>query len=340
MEKIRLGELSDLSVLLKDLITSYNKMLGIVDNLNGITKQTKMLSFNSSIEAARAGEAGRGFQVISKHMQSLAEQSEGANHTSLLTIGEMNRKIHDVVGVRTADIAYDVMDKIERQLFERNCDALVWATFDAVINVLTDPGEENQENVNHLLEHLVDVNVVYQDILLADATGKVVAAAVRREDIGEDISQRSWYREVMETRKVAVSDMYLSKTCDGYTMAYTCPVFDGNNNLVGMISTRYNWDNIYDIIDNAKVSENGEIYVVNKDGVVIASRNREEVLNKNLSDTDAMKYLNSGKNYGYLLEEDQKGNILSATGFALSAGYKTYKGKSWSVIVKEPFSNL
>lgn len=340
MEKIRLGELSDLSVLLKDLITSYNKMLGIVDNLNGITKQTKMLSFNSSIEAARAGEAGKGFQVISKHIQSLAEQSEGANHTSLLTIGEMNRKIHDVVGVRTADIANDVMDKIERQLFERYCDTQVWATFDAVIKVLADPSEENQEIVNNLLKHIVDINMVYHDILLVDAEGKVVAAAVKREDIGEDISQRSWYNQVKEINKVAVSDMYLSQTCDGYTMAYTSPVFDSNNKLIGMISTRYNWDYIYDIIDNAKVSENGEIYVVNKDGVVIASKNREDVLSKNLSDADAMKHLRSGKNYGYLLEEDQKGNILSAIGFARSEGYSTYKGKGWSVIVKEPFSNL
>ena len=340
MEKTRLGELSDLSVLLKDLITSYNKMLGIVDNLNGITKQTKMLSFNSSIEAARAGEAGRGFQVISKHIQSLAEQSEGANHTSLVTIGEMNKKIHDVVGVRTADISFDIMDKIERQLFERNCDIQVWATFDSIINLLTDPTEENQNIANSLLANIVNINVVYHDILIADTNGKVVAAGIRREDIGKDMSQRRWFRSVKETKQVDVSDMYFSDTCKGYTMAYSCPVRNANGEMVGIMSTRYDWNYVYDIIDHAKVSTNGEILVINKDGKVIASKNREEVLVRDLSDTEAGKQLRYGKNYGYLLEEDQKGNIHSATGFAHSSGYNTYAGKGWSVIVKEPFTDI
>ena len=337
MEKMRLGELSDLSVLLKDLLHSYNKMIGIVDNLNGITKQTKMLSFNSSIEAARAGEAGKGFQVISKHIQSLAEQSEGANHTSLVTIGEMNRKIHDIVGVRTADIAYDVMDKIDRQLFERYCDTQVWATFDSVLDYLLDPNDDNREGVNNLLKNIVDINVVYHDIFLADTNGRIVAAAVKRDDIGEDISQRTWYRSVMETKSVTVSDMYLSKTCDGYTMAYNCPVLNAKGEMVGVITTRYNWRYIYDIIEHAKVSENGEIYVINKDGMVIASKNHEEILDSDLSETESYKHLRYGKDYGYLLEEDQKGNILSATGFAASRGYSTYSGKGWSVIVREPF---
>ncbi len=340
MEKMRLGELSDLSVLLKDLIASYNKMLGIVDNLNGITKQTKMLSFNSSIEAARAGESGKGFQVISKHIQSLAEQSEGANHTSLVTIGEMNRKIHDVVGVRTADIAYDVMDKIDRQLFERNCDMRVWATFESIVQFLMNPTEENQEIVNGLLKNIVDINVVYHDILLTDTNGKVVAAAVRREDIGGDISKRSWYCTVKETKKDAVSDMYYSNTIDGYTMAYSSPVFSPEGEFLGVISTRYNWNYIYDIIDHAKVSDKGEILVINKDGKVIASKNREDILVRDMSDLEATKQLAHGKKYGYLLDEDQKGNILSATGFAHSAGYSTYSGKGWSVIVFEPFTNM
>ena len=338
MEKMRLGELSDLSDLLKDLITSYNKMLGIVDNLNGITKQTKMLSFNSSIEAARAGEAGKGFQVISKHIQSLAEQSEGANHTSLVTIGEMNRKIHDVVGVRTADIAYDVMDKIERQLFERLCDAEVWATFETIVKFLMDPNEKRQDTVNRLLKNIVDINVVYHDILLTNNNGEVVAAAVRREDIGLDVSKRSWYSSVSETGKVAVSDMYYSGTCGGYTMAYSSPVYNAEGEMVGVLSTRYNWNYIYDIVDHTKVSDKGEIFVINKDGKVIASKNREEIFERDMSDSEAGKQLSYGKQYGYLLEEDQKGNILSATGFAHSNGYNKYMGKGWSVIVREPFA--
>jgi methyl-accepting chemotaxis protein len=49
-------------------------VLGVVERVNGIARQTMMLSFNVSIEAARSGDASNGFTVIALEIRKLASE--------------------------------------------------------------------------------------------------------------------------------------------------------------------------------------------------------------------------------------------------------------------------
>lgn len=57
---------------------SAGSLDGILQMLQKISRQTKMLAFNASIEAARAGAAGGGFDVIVKEIHRMSEQTDEA----------------------------------------------------------------------------------------------------------------------------------------------------------------------------------------------------------------------------------------------------------------------
>ena len=337
MSDFRKGNSNDLAALLVELVNKRKDLMTNIKEIKNVAQQTHILSINSSIEAARVGAAGAGFSVIAREIQELANKSSNANAHSEHQMNELLLMINDMAGVRTADIAYDLIDKIDRNLFERNCDVQAWATFDLIVDSLTDPSTTNQNAVNKLLKNICDLYEVYYDVFLANSDGVLVGAANRNNLLGNDVTKREWFASVLKGRTNTVSDMYFDENIGDYTVAYSAPVVAPNGELLGVISTRFNWNFIYDIIEKAKVSEKGSVYLVNIQGQVIASLQREDVFKKDLRDTPVLNNVIKGEPYGYMIKESSSGQPKTIYGYAHTQGYNAYKGKDWSVIVKEDF---
>jgi len=321
---------SNVSQLMNELKQDNHEMQSIMKKIKDISTKSNILALNSGIEAARAGEAGRGFSVVAKEIKKFAEESLKASNASEMIINSIQNKANEIIALRTVDIAYDTIDKIDRNLFERNCDVQAWATFNAIKECLLDPSLESKKRAQALLQKIYEIYEVYFDLFVVDITGEILVASQNQSQVGKNMSDRNWFKGAIKNNGVYVTDMYYSSVVGAYTMGYSCPVYNAENEIIGVFTTRFNWEYIYDIIDRVKIHDKSKLYVINSKGFVIASKDRTGILDNKLTHLQAVQRVLSGRDVrGYTIENN---NIYA---YCLTEGYNAYKGKGWSVIVEE-----
>jgi methyl-accepting chemotaxis protein len=82
------------------MLSERTQQIGeIIDTVNAIADQSKLLALNASIEAARAGEEGKGFAVVAMEVRQLAEQSRDATARVRTILNEIQQATNTAVMV-------------------------------------------------------------------------------------------------------------------------------------------------------------------------------------------------------------------------------------------------
>ena len=80
------------------MLSDHTQQIGeIIETVNGLAEQSKLLALNASIEAARAGNEGRGFAVVAMEVRQLAEQSRQATARVQGILHEIQQATHTAV---------------------------------------------------------------------------------------------------------------------------------------------------------------------------------------------------------------------------------------------------
>ncbi|MCP4756283.1 MAG: hypothetical protein GY866_35925 [Proteobacteria bacterium] len=95
---------------MKEIREGSDKITDIIEVINEITHQTKMLATNAAIEAARAGDQGKGFAVVADEVSKLAENSKSAAKEIGQLIKDSARKAEK--GNELAEKGEDVLKEI------------------------------------------------------------------------------------------------------------------------------------------------------------------------------------------------------------------------------------
>ncbi|WP_119679201.1 HAMP domain-containing protein [Indioceanicola profundi] len=308
-----------------------------------ITRRIKMLALNAKIEAARAGQHGAGFGVVAGEVQSISTQiAEITSGMQAEIVGTANRLhrlgdalVQSMRGQRMADMALNMIDIIDRNLYERSCDVRWWATDSAVVDCLEKGTEEARSWASRRLGVILNSYTVYLDLWIADLDGRVVASGRPGQYpgvIGSSVKAEGWFRNALSTRdgtEFAVADIARCPALNNRAVAtYATAIREGgmeNGRPLGVLGIQFDWEpQAMAVVKSVRLTEDEQ-----REGrtrcLLLDSTHRIIAASDGAGLLDGRYPLRTGgKDTGHYQAEDG-----TSVGFALTPGYETYKGLGW-----------
>lgn len=111
IEEIRKKSDTDISEI-TELSRKMQKITDVMEIINNITEQTKLISFNAALEATGAGEAGKRFAVVAAEIRRLAENVAESTEEIKTTVTEV-RMAMDTLMKTSKDSAQKIREGVE-----------------------------------------------------------------------------------------------------------------------------------------------------------------------------------------------------------------------------------
>jgi Methyl-accepting chemotaxis protein len=324
-----------------------DKMRVGLNAIRNINDSIKLLSLNARIEAARAGTYGRSFAVVAEEMKTLSDKVQDTANKLDIEIGKTETEINDAEmsarGNRLSDLAFNTIEILDRNLYERTADVRWWATESAFIEACGQP--ENRE-LSHRAVQRMDIILknytIYKELVLSGLDGKVIADG-RPEQysiVGRDVSDEPWFRGAIGTAnglEYSVQDVHKSNLIGDYAVVYSAAVREGGasyGKVIGVLAVVFDWGQADYIVKSVRLPDEernvSRVLLFNGEGTVIASSDNTGILEENVANTRGVKHaLTGGK--GFTTESVVGRKMIIA--YAHTPGYETYQGLGWGCAI-------
>ncbi|MBB6217753.1 methyl-accepting chemotaxis protein [Anaerosolibacter carboniphilus] len=153
-----------------------------------------------------------------------------------------------------------------------------------IIRAAAGEGETANLNAfNYLSKEYKDNSDLLDSLIVADINGKGVLSN-ENPSIDMDLTDRDYVKKALQG-STAMSEVITSKISGELVVAIAEPLLI-ENKVVGVLIGSIKFDNITKHVGEIKIGESGYAYMVNKDALVVAHPNKENILKLNIYETD------------------------------------------------------
>jgi hypothetical protein len=317
--------------------------------IESVAMATKMLAINASVEAASAGPSGAGFGIVAREVEAVAETvkklSRDLNEELTPLVGQLTELgetlVEQVRGARLADLARNVVELIDRNLYERSCDVRWWATDSAVVDACEQDAPAARSHASRRLAMILASYTVYLDLWVTDLNGIVIANGrpQRFRASGLDVSDQDWFKRALKTTsggEYVACDVSENRALGGATVAtYAAAVRAGGNEhgeVIGTLGIFFDFaPQARDIVTGVRLHEEERertrVLLIDSGHRVLAASRGGGELRERIDMSGA-----GGETSGYYTRPDG-----AVVGFSLTPGYETYAGLGWyGMIMQSP----
>lgn len=165
---------------------------------------------------------------------------------------------------------------------------------------------------------------------ITDAQGNT--SSTYRERIGT-IKDRTHFQKVLETKKMVISDITVSKVTGDKVFIICVPIIK-NNEVVGTIFASFYFQDVNKIVSRSNSDDSTKFLLVDKNYTIISHQNKDYVYNKTNMFNVEGNIIGSSKNEILKnIDEKRQGGFLSWDNWKLySARYTSIKGTDWTLI--------
>jgi Methyl-accepting chemotaxis protein (MCP) signalling domain len=275
-----------------------------------ITREATYLAINALIEAARVGEAGRGFAVVANRVKDVSRrigQLTDEFGAELAAISEtMVAELERQQVQRLTDLALNLIDVIDRNLYERSCEVRWWATDAAIVDGVTS-GPEAAAHASKRMSVILDRYTVYLDIWVLDLDGRVVANG--------------------RPSKSPVAELDGAQTATHATAIREGGATSGK--IAGVLAVFFDWaKQASAVLDNVRLSNEER----SRTRCMIVDANGRVIANSGQMSRDTKRYeLRKGRTDTGVYRAAEG----SLVGHALTPGYESYQGMGWFGVIEQ-----
>ncbi|CAH2213374.1 methyl-accepting chemotaxis protein [Tepidibacter aestuarii] len=92
-----------------------------------------------------------------------------------------------------------------------------------------------------------------------------------------DPRTRPWYKEAIKEKKAIMTPAYLDEATNELVVSFTAPVFNNDNEIIGVVASDVTLEKIADKVNSMKIGKSGDASIVDSKGNFIANKDKSKI---------------------------------------------------------------